>query len=255
MSNGNRLLSSTTLFVAAGLTAATGASGASITTGMADWRFVDFQTYGGSLTSGQVYADTNAAATADAAAVAIARNPGWIAESSVGPGARWISALDSGATSGIHGLYTYELTLTAPPLAAGTYRISGQFSSDNLVDSFTVNGNQILPGLALNSVYSFQSTYVVPVNTAPTDITLRVRVYNEALYSTPYSPPYSMSFPQVQFPNGVTPQNSDQNPTGFILSGEAVLVPAPQAALGGLSLLAGLGFAGYLRRRGSSGEA
>lgn len=233
---------------------ATIASGASITTGIANWKFVDFQTYGGSLTSGTTYTNTVNAATSDSAAVAIAGHPGWVSASSVGPGASWISALGTGASAGIHGLYTYELTLTAPPLTAGTYQISGQFSSDNLVDSFTVNGVEILPGLAYNSVYSFQQTYVVPTTNAPTDITLRVRVYNEAYYANPAQLPYSTSFTSAQFPNGVTPQDSDANPTGFILSGEAVLVPTPQAAMAGMSLLAGLGVVGYVKRRRQNAE-
>lgn len=229
--------------------ASTAASAASITTGVANWKFVGFSTFPTSANSGAVYTNTVAAAAAQGTAPAITRNGAWVTEASVGSDSpRWISALTNGATNGIHGLYTFELTLTSPPLAAGTHQITGTFTSDNLVESFTVNGVEILNAYVGPTEQSYKFTYTLPTTNAGTPITLRARVYNEAVYAGGLTP----TGPFGAYPQGVTAQNSSSNPVGFILSGKATIVPLPPAVFGGMALLGVMGIGRIRRARGAN---
>lgn len=218
-------------------------AGTVLSTGVADWKFKAFTALPQSPNSGTLYNNTIAAQ--GTSAVSIAPNGAWTGGTSlISEGARWISALSNGASSGLYGLYTYELTLNS--LAPGTYEIGGKFTSDNLVDSFKVNGVELLTGFAGATQQSFKNTYTVPANVASAPVTLTIRVYNESTVSGVISNALWNSVSQLAYPTGPNAPTSTSNPTGFILSGEAVLVPVPAAAWAGLALL---GVGGAIRRR------
>jgi hypothetical protein len=212
------------------------AQAASISTGVAGWKFISYNDLGSGPAAGnQVRVDTNNAANS-AAAILASPNAGWTGGTPlIADGAKWISALSTGASTGMFGLYTYELTLN---LAPGSYEIDGRFTSDNLVESITINGTEKLTGYAGPTVFSFQSNFVVPTTVASAPIVIRAVVYNTASFAT-------------DGPFGARPTfNADPtgtgNPTGFILSGEAVIIPLPAAAWAGIALL---GVGGIVRRR------
>lgn len=218
------------------------ASAATISTGVANWKFAGFTALPLSPNSGTLYSDTIAATGSNA--VSIAPNGAWVTPATVGSttGLKWISALSNGASQGLYGLYEYELKLTAPPLAPGTYQISGKFTSDNLVDSFKINGNEVLTSYVGPTQSSYQFVYSLPVTTAGTDITLRARIYNESTED-------GVIGPFGAYPTGPNAPSSTTNPTGFILDGKAVLVPTPQASLAGMSLLGVMGLMGFMKKR------
>lgn len=211
-------------------------AGTVLSTGVAAWKFKAFTPLPLSPNSGTLYNNTIAAQGNNA--VSIAPNGAWTGGTSlISEGASWISALSNGATNGLYGLYTYELTLSA--LAPGTYEIGGKFTSDNLVDSFKVNGVELLTGYAGPTEQSFKNVYTVPANVASAPVTLTIRVYNESTVA-------GVMGPFGAYPVGPNAPGGSTNPTGFILSGNAVLVPLPAAAWAGIALL---GVGGVIRRR------
>jgi hypothetical protein len=212
-------------------------AGTVLSTGVAAWKFKAFTALPQSPNSGTLYNNTIAAQGGNA--VSIARNSNWVAPSAVGstPGLSWISALSNGASNGLYGLYTYELTLSS--LAPGTYEIGGKFTSDNLVDSFKVNGVELLTSYVGPTQTSFRNVYTVPANVASAPVTLTIRVYNESTVA-------GVAGPFGAYPTGPNAPGGSTNPTGFILDGQAVLVPLPAAAWAGIALL---GLGGVVRRR------
>jgi hypothetical protein len=217
-------------------------AGTALSTGVANWKFKAFTALPQSPNSGTVYNNTIAAQGSNA--MSIAPNSNWTGGTSlINAGASWVSALTNGASSGLYGLYTYELTLNT--IAPGTYEIGGKFTSDNLVDSFKVNGVELLSAFSGPTEKSFKNVFTVPANVASAPITLTIRVYNESTVGGVISDA-SWNLNNQAYPVGPNAPGSTSNPTGFILSGEAVLVPVPAAAWAGIALL---GVGGAIRRR------
>lgn len=218
-------------------------AGAVLTTGIADWKFKSFSPLTGSA---------GVASSPNTSAVAIVGNSAWAAPSAVDvastPGVpSWISATANGATNGFFGLYEYELTLTG--LAPGLYEISGKFTSDNLVDSFKINGSEKLTGFVGPTEQSYKFVYSVPANatgSANPDLTITVRIYNESTTGPNFISNASWNTGNLAYPVGPNAANSTTNPTGFILDGSAVIIPLPAAAWAGLALL---GVGGVIHRR------
>jgi hypothetical protein len=220
---------------------------ASVSTGVAAWKFVDFTPGSANVPgAGNTVRDaTDAAALADAAAVSITRNNAWVTPAAVGStaGLSWVSALSNGATTGLYGWYTYQLTLTAPPLVAGgQYKLAGKFTSDNLVDSFKVNGVELLTALAGPTVTSFNTVFSIPGSTSIAPLVLTIRVYNESTRATPGNPFGG------NYPVGPNPENGTSNPHGLIVDGAVTLVPLPPAAFGGLGLMGACAVVSLVRR-------
>jgi hypothetical protein len=213
------------------------AGAGSISTGIADWKFVSYNDLGsGPGVSDAVRVATNSA-TGNSAAILASPNAGWTGGAPlVADGAKWISALSTGATTGMFGLYTYELELN---LAPGSYQIDGRFTSDNLVESLVINGTEKLTGYAGPSVFSFQSNFVVPTTVTSAPIVIRAVVYNTGDFAS-----VGQWGDRPVFTG--TSATGTSNPTGFILSGEAVIIPLPAAAWAGIALL---GVGGIVRRR------
>lgn len=124
--------------------------------------------------------------------------------------AMWVSADPDYASTGYDGQYVYELVWTVAP---GTYRIAGEFNSDNGVSQITINGALILEDVVERG--DFRATAMIPSDTSGSDDNglLRMRVVTENLDS------------------------DGTNPTGFIFSGTATAMPLPAAAWAGLVLL------------------
>lgn len=215
----------------------------SISTGVAAWQFTNFTGFPGSAGAGDPVYDATILAEGSAA-TSITANPGWVAAPA---GSSWVSALATGATQGVHGRYTYELTLTSPPLQAGfQYLLSGVMSSDNLIDSFKVNGVEQLTGNVGPTVYSFQTLWTVPSSSAVAPL-ISITVYNEAKYGPAGTPPLDPF--GLPYDDGVNPIGGTDNPTGLLVSGTATLVPLPAAVWAGLVLLGGLGVKQVRRSR------
>lgn len=224
----------------------------SITTGVANWQITSVDALG-SFSPGSV---PGAVATPGAAVSIGNGSPYWGSTSAIqalDSNAQWISAATSGATDGVWGWYTYSLTLNPSP--AGEYQISGTYSSDNMVDSFLINGTQMItssPTASPSDIYGFNYVYNV-LGTTPSPITLTVRVYNESTSTPPTnSPEYN---PNVNYPSGVSDPNGDSNPTGFILAGDityvgpAASVPLPASVWSGAALCGILGGLSLIKRR------
>jgi hypothetical protein len=212
------------------------AEAGSVSTGVADWKFVGFTDLGPAPDAGDAFRDATDAAAGNSAAILASPNGAWTGGAPlIAEGAKWISALSSGASAGMFGLYTYQLTLT---LAPGTYEITGRFTSDNLVESLMINGSEKLTGYAGATETSFRTNYTVPASNASSPIVITAVVYNAGNFASvgPFGARPGSSFSST----------ATNNPTGFILSGEAVLVPVPAAAWAGLALL---GVGGAIRRR------
>jgi hypothetical protein len=138
--------------------------------------------------------------------------------------AEWISAGPDYANAGYDGQYVYELSFAVTP---GRYLIAGEFNSDNGVSEIAVNGDSIFSSSVERG--EFQSTMFIPAGASGSASggNLIMRVVTE-----------NLSSPDV-----------GENPTGFILSGTATLVPLPAAAWGGLALLGGMGGVAGVRRK------
>jgi hypothetical protein len=225
------------LVTATGLAGSAVAGPVSISTGVADWKFVGFQAGVGAAT-GTLRTNTQNAAAAGGLAAEIAANSAWIQTNNAAfapeAGLSWISGLSNGASEGLFGFYTYELTLTPPAVTAGSpYVISGKLSSDNLLDSFTINGVQQLTGYVTNSEFSYRVVSTLPTGSGIAPLVLRARVYNMANVASMGT--FGLT------PTAGTAANSTSNPTGLLLQGTAVVVPLPSAAWAGLALMGTVG--------------
>lgn len=223
----------------------TSVNAASISTGVADWKFASYTALAGAANSGLVYTDTIAAQ--GSSAVEITRNSAWVAPTALSSesGLSWISALSNGASNGLYGFYTYSLTLDGlsnPALIAGKqYEVAGKFTSDNLIDSFTVNGSQVLSGYTGPTEQSFKFVYTVPTSVGIAPLTILARIYNESTVANAQG-----TFGTL--PTGPNAPGSTSNPTGFILTGTVTLVPLPPAAFAGLGLMGACGVMSLVRR-------
>lgn len=220
----------------------------SISTGVADWKLVSIDSFYNDANPGSPISVPGAGNVGSSAPV-IAPNGAWGATSAIASDdadAKWIGATTNGANEGVWGWYTFELTLNA--LTPGVYTIEGSYSADNMVDSFQINGVEMVTGLPVASpsaIYGFNFTYdFATVANAP--ITITARVYNESVVS-----------PFQGYPAGPTAVDAVNNPLGFILAGEvdrsfapATAAPLPASALGGVVMLAGLGVSRIRRRMG-----
>ncbi len=152
---------------------------------------------------------------ADAAAVVVddANIPGAWATS---PDADWISVGSDPVSD--PGFYKYTLTVN---MGSGPWNFDGVYTSDNEVVSLVIGGTTLVDEEAdLSSdpqqFRQFDNTFMLTGGS----ITIEAIVFNEQL-------------------------NQPTNPTGFLLSGTAELVPAPVAAGMGLVGIGGLA----MRRR------
>lgn len=230
---------------AAGFAGSAVAGPVSISTGVAGWKFVNFVAGAGAAT-GTLRTNTENAAAADANAVSIAKNPAWVAPTNAAfspeAGFSWISALSNGASNGLFGYYTYELTMAPPAVTAGaSYLVSGKVASDNVLTSFTINGSEKLTSYVTGAT-SFSSVATLPSGSAVAPLVLRVTVLN--ISSTALAGPFGAT----PTDSGTAP-GSTTNPTGLLLQGSAVsVVPLPSAAWAGLALLGTCGVMQYRRK-------
>ncbi len=145
--------------------------------------------------------------------------PPWLAETTT---SRWITpTTDAGSYDFDHaadGIYTYSETFTVAAANVATARLSGNFASDNTVDSITLNGNVIN-----GSGGSF--TTFVPFSSTPGSFVSGTNV---------------LTFTVRNFANG-----AGSNPTGLRVEVSGA-VPEPTSwAL----LVAGFGLVGVAARR------
>lgn len=218
----------------------------SISTGVADWTLVSIQSLGA-----PPYIP--GAATQGHSALPITPHSAWgstAAIAALDPAAQWIGASSDGAQHAVWGWYTFELKLT--DITPGQYTIFGSYSADNMVDSFKINGVEMVSGIPVASpspIYGFNFTYdFATLANAP--ITITARVYNESDHTPPQF---------ANYPTGPSGADSIENPLGFILAGEInrvsnapSAVPTPAAALGGLALLPILAVSQLRRRRAAT---
>jgi hypothetical protein len=199
--------------LAAGAIAAAASAGTvDLTTGVADWQVAYAPIPGDYPSTQPTFGPMSAAEVVDPGNI-----PGPWATT---PDADWIST----GTNPVDDPGFYKYTLTIDDAGPGPWNFSGMYTSDNQVISLTIAGVNLFSFDAnlQSNPQQFQNFDQVFMTTG-NSITIEAIVYNERL-------------------------NQPTNPTGFILAGEAVLVPSPMAA--GMAGVGLLGVAGVRRRRG-----
>ena len=193
-----------------------------IGTGSASAASVDFST-GLNVTGGQDDDWSVSGPVSAANAYVITPNPVWTANPGDGS-ASWIGPSEgSGNSSVAEGLYTYSRDLG---LGGGSWLLSGEYTSDNVVVDILFNGSSIFTG---------DTTPADPTAQFTTAVVLEDNVTN---------PVGTGSGSLLEF---VVRNDTDSpSPSGFIVQGEAAAVPTPSAALAGLGLL---GIVAMRRRR------
>jgi len=181
-----------------------------LTTGVADWQVAYAPIPGDYPTTQPTFGPMSAAEV-----VAAGNIPGAWATT---PDADWIST----GASPIDDPGFYKYTLTIDDMGPGPWNFNGQYTSDNQVISLTIAGVNLFSFDAdLSSDPKQFQNFDQMFMTSGGDITIEAIVFNERL-------------------------NQPTNPTGFILGGEAAMIPTPMAA--GMAGLGLMGVAGVRRR-------